>query len=206
MVDMSFNKMLVSATLAGVLAFPGTARAHCDTLDGPVVKAAQRALATGNVTPALIWVEPAAEAEVRDVFTRTMAVRQLNAAARELADRYFHETVVRLHRAGEGEPFSGVEPAGYDVGPAIPAADRALESASLSALAGMLSAEIDVTLQKHFSEVLAARAAMTEGDVRSGRAYVKAYVEFMHYVERLHDAATSEVHGLHDGDAVDPRK
>ena len=47
---------------------------------------------------------------------------------------------------------------------------------------------------------------MTEGDVRSGRAYVKAYVEFMHYVERLHEAATAEVHGLHDGDAVEPQR
>jgi uncharacterized protein DUF6448 len=188
------------STLLFVLALPATARAHCDTLDGPVVKAAQRALATGNVTPALIWVQPAAEAEVRDVFTRTMAVRQLSAAARELADRYFYETVVRLHRAGEGEPFTGIEPAGYDVGPAIPAADRALESASLDALTRMLTADIDVTLRTHFDEVLAARAAMTDGDVPSGRAYVKVYVEFMHYVERLHEAATSEVHGLHDRD------
>jgi hypothetical protein len=104
--------------------FPGSAAAHCDTMDGPVVKAAQRALATRNVTFVLIWVEPAAEAEVRDAFRRTLQVRTLNATARELADRYFFETVVRLHRGSEGEPFDGIKPSGYDVGPAVVAPRR----------------------------------------------------------------------------------
>ena len=205
MVVMSFNKTFVSAALVYVLAVPATASAHCDTIDGPVVKAAQRALATGNVAAALIWVEPAAEAELRDAFSRTMEVRRLDAAARELADRYFYETLVRLHRAGEGEPFTGIEPAATNVGPVIPAADRAIASGALDPLTRMLTTEINLTLRTHFNKVLAARAAMTEGDVPSGRTYVKAYIEFMHDVERLHEAATSEGYGLHNSDAADRR-
>lgn len=112
---------------------------------------------------------------------------------------------MRLHRAGEGEPVTGIEPAGTDVGPVIPAADRAIASGALDPLTRMLTTEITLTLRKQFTEVLAARAAMTEGDVPSGRAYVKAYIEFMHDVERLHEAATSEGHGLHDSDAADRR-
>ena len=180
--------------------FPGSAAAHCDTMDGPVVKAAQRALATRNVTLVLIWVEPAAEAEVRDAFSRTLQVRTLSASARELADRYFYETVVRLHRASEGEPFDGIKPSGYDVGPAVVAADRALDSASLHALTTMLFTDLGTGLRKHFEEALAARAAMKDDDLTSGRSYVKAYVEFMHYVERLHDAATAEIRGHHQAD------
>ena len=191
---------IAASTFALWVFFPITASAHCDTMDGPVVKAAERALTTGNVTPVLIWVEPTAEAEVRDVFTRTLQVRSLGAAARELADRYFYETVVRLHRAGEGEPFDGIKPSGYDVGPAIPAADRALDSASPDALMRMLSAVVDTGLRRYFDEARAARAAMNDEDVVSGRAYVKAYVEFMHYVERLHDAATTDVEGHHGTD------
>lgn len=190
----------VAATFAVSLLCSGSAVAHCDTMDGPAVKAAQRALATGNVTPVLIWVEPAAEPEVRDAFTRTLQVRTLNAAARELADQYFYETVVRLHRAGEGESFEGIKPSGYDVGPMIPAADRALDFASPDALMRMLSADLDNGLRKYFDEALAARAAMKDNDVVSGRAYVKAYVEFMHYVERLHDAITTDVVGHHGTD------
>src|SRR5512147_2580967 len=87
-----------------VLAFiVDRASAHCDGMDGPVVKAAQKALAAGNVNLALIWVQPGDEGEVRKVFQRTLAVRRLNPEARELADTYFFETLVRLHRSGEGE-------------------------------------------------------------------------------------------------------
>lgn len=190
-----------TAAFAVALLWPGPTFAHCDTMDGPVVKAAQHALATGNVTPVLIWVDPASEAEVRDALTRALEVRTLSAPARELADMYFFEAVVRLHRASEGEPFDGIRPSGYDVGPAIPAADRALDSASPDALMRMLSADMNATLQKYFNEALAARAAMTDDDVVSGRAYVKAYVEYMHYVERLHAATTTAVSG-HEEDRV----
>jgi hypothetical protein len=184
--------------------FTTTASAHCDTMDGPVVKAAERALMTGIVTPVLIWVQPTAEEEVRDAFARTLQVRSLSTAARELADQYFYETIVRLHRAGEGEPFDGIKPSGYDVGPVIPMADLALESGSLDALTQMLSSDLNTALRTYFDRTLAARTATKEGDVTSGRAYVKAYVEFMHYVEQLHDRITSDEE-LHEAEAHEIR-
>jgi len=103
-------------------------------MDGPVVKAAQRALASADVNPVLIWVQSKDEGEVRDAFAKTIAVRKLNPDAQELADLYFFETVVRIHRAGEGEPYTGLKPAGRDLGPAIPAADKALEDGSVGLL------------------------------------------------------------------------
>ena len=81
---------------------------HCDSMDGPVVKAAQRALATGEVNHALIWVQAQGEAEVRAAFTKALAVRKLSPDAKDLADLYFFETLVRVHRAGEGEPYTGL--------------------------------------------------------------------------------------------------
>lgn len=65
------------------------ALAHCDTLDGPVIADARQALAQGDVSPVLKWTMPAHEQEVRDSFLRTLAVRELGAGARELADTYF---------------------------------------------------------------------------------------------------------------------
>lgn len=112
----------------------GTALAHCDGLDGPVVKAAEKALQTGNVNLVLIWVQQKDEPEVKAVFEQALAVRTLSPQSRELADRHFFETLVRLHRAGEGAPYTGLKPAGRDLGPAIPAADRALETGSMGAL------------------------------------------------------------------------
>ncbi len=103
--------------------------AHCDTLDGPVVKTARAALEKGDVTPILKWVKKENEAEIEALFRKTLTVRSKGKEAQEIADMYFLETLVRLHRAGEGEPYTGLKPAGV-VDPAVAEADRALEAGS----------------------------------------------------------------------------
>ena len=117
---------------------PYTAHAHCDGLDGPVVKAAQNALAEGNVNLVLIWVPKDDEAEIKRAFEKTVAVRKLNPEARELIDLYFFETLVRIHRAAEGAAYTGLKPAGRDLGPAIPAADKALETGNVDPVVKLL--------------------------------------------------------------------
>lgn len=154
--------------------------AHCDGLDGPVVQAARTALDRGDARPALIWIQPGDEAELRTAFATTLAVRKLGPEAREMADRSFFETLVRLHRAGEGAPYTGLKPAGRDLGPAIPAADRAIAERSLDPVAKLLAAN----LRERFDRVLRARG-FPSTDVEAGRRYVQAYVEFMHFVEAL---------------------
>src|SRR3990172_9984859 len=93
-------------TLGVILLFPNSAMAHCDGMDGPVVKAAQKALASGDVNLVLIWVQKEDEKEIREAFDRTLEVRKLSAEAKELADMYFFETLVRVHRIGEGAPYT----------------------------------------------------------------------------------------------------
>lgn len=181
--------------LVGVLLFvPTFALAHCDGMDGPVVKAAQKALQTGDVNLVLIWVQKNDEAEIRKAFAETMSVRKLGPEARALADRYFFETLVRLHRAGEGAPYTGLKPAGRDLGPAIPAADKALENRNLEPLLKLISSASEKGLREHFQLTLETAGFKTE-NVEAGRAYVKAYVEFVHYVERLYESATKPVSG-----------
>src|SRR5664279_1910712 len=124
-----------------LLMMPTKVFGHCDGMDGPVVQAAQRALARGDVNLVLIWVQANDEAEIRKVFAKTMAVRKLNAEARELADLYFFERLVRIHRAGEGAPYTGLKPAGRDLGPAIPAADKAIETGAVEPLVKLITSE-----------------------------------------------------------------
>lgn len=179
----------VLAAAVSLLLVPAAAQAHCDTMNGPVVAAGQQALARADLRPALIWIDASDESELRQVFAQAVEVRALGAQARELADRYFLETLVRLHRASEGEPFNGIEDASGDLGPMIPAVDNALHARSLEGVTRLLSPSLDLNLRTRFDEVLEKRAAMREDDLASGRAYVRAYVEFMHYVERLYAAA-----------------
>lgn len=168
--------------------------AHCDGLDGPVVKAAQKALATNNVNLVLIWVQKESEPEMKAVFQQTMAVRKLSPESKALADRNLFETLVRLHRAGEGAPYTGLKPAGRDLGPAIPAADRAIETGETAALEALLIKNLRVGLQDAFGRVQA-KKNYDVNDVAAGREYVKAYVEYIHFVERLHEATTTPVAG-----------
>jgi len=175
----------IAGLLALTLAVPQRALAHCDGMDGPVVKAAQKALATGNVNLVLTWIQIQDEPEIRKAFTETLAVRKFNPAARELADRYFFETLVRVHRAGEGQPYTGLKPAGRDLGPAIPAADKAVEDGSVDPLASTIAAAAGNGIRERFKQV-AARKSYANDDVAAGREYVSAYVEFVHYVEALH--------------------
>lgn len=188
------NLLAALAAVALLLFGADYAFAHCDGLDGPVVKAAQRALESGNVNFALIWVREADEAELKTVFRQTLAVRKMNADSKALADRHFFETLVRLHRGGEGAPYTGLKPAGRDLGPAIPAADRALETGNAAALEAMLVEDLRRELAHVFSGVQAKQKYAVD-DVAAGRDFVKAYVEYVHYVERLHEAIANPAAG-----------
>lgn len=168
--------------------------AHCDGLDGPVVTAAKKALETSNINLVLIWVQKKDETEIKKAFQRTLAVRKLNPEAKELADMYFFETLVRVHRAGEGAPYTGLKPAGRDLGPAIPAADKAIVDGKLEPLYKLLTDKIHDGLNEKFKDVMA-KKNFKKDDVEGGRKYIETYVIFIHYVEELYEAAKKAVHG-----------
>jgi hypothetical protein len=124
-------------------------------------------------------------------------VRELSPQAKELADRFFFETLVRVHRAGEGAPFTGLKPAGRDLGPAIPAADEAVRVGSVDPVRQLLMDAMQQRLREEFSQVIAARSFKAD-DLAAGRAYIKAYVEFIHFVERLYESTMQAPHGHFD--------
>ncbi len=173
--------------LALALAGPRPARAHCDTVDGPVVAAARSALSRGDLTPVLKWIPASSEPAIRAAFSRTLKVRGAGAEARELADTWFFETVVRVHRAGEGEPYTGLKPAGTPLDPAVAAADAALEKGSRDELVRELTDEIAARIRQRFTRAAQARKS-ADTSVAAGREYVAAYVDLMHYLEQLDQA------------------
>jgi Family of unknown function (DUF6448) len=180
--------------IALAIASSPRASAHCDGLDGPVVQAARKALETGEVNLVLIWVQKPDEGEIKRAFDHAQAVRKLSAEARELADRYFFETLVRIHRAGEGAPFTGLKPAGRDLGPAIPAADNALRDGNADGVLKLLTDSLERGVREHFERARVAKD-FDKNDLDAGRNFVKAYVEYIHCVEALYRQATSPVHG-----------
>jgi len=187
-------RIIAPFALVAALLLSTPAAAHCDGLDGPVVAAAHKALESGDPNPVLIWVQPKDEPEVRRAFTQALAVRKLDTQAREMADRYFFETLVRVHRAGEGAPYTGLKPAGRDLGPAIPLADKAVASGSEKDLAAFAANEVERGIHDKFAD-LQRKRNFAPDDLEAGRQYVASYVSFVHYVEGLHEAAVSGASG-----------
>ena len=176
----------------------GSALAHCDTMDGPVVILAKKALEKGDVTLVLPWVAKEKEGEIREAFDLTSAVRGRGAKEKELADRYFFETLVRVHREAEGAPFTGLKPAGLDLGPAIPAADKALETGNPKPMLALIEEKIHEGIHRYYVEAMERKKHAGES-MEAGREYVQAYVPYLHFVERLYvDATTPIAHGAGD--------
>jgi hypothetical protein len=192
-------KYWISAGLLMVATFvslvPSRVWAHCDSLEGPVVQDARKALAKGDPTAVLKWVNQEHENEIRLAFKQTMAARAKGDVAKALAERFFFETLVRIHRAGEGEGFTGLKPAA-DIDPGIASADKALQSGSANELAKHMSAAVTEGIQKRFAVALE-KKKHAPGSVEAGREYVAAYVDYIHFVESVNRLASHGVSQLH---------
>ena len=191
---MTFSLSVVSI----VLLYASIALAHCDTMNGPIIPEAKAALEKGDVTPILQWVSENDEAEVRTAFSQAIAVRSLGPQAKDLAARYFLETLIRLHRAGEGAPYNGLKD--EPVEPIVAMADKALADANSDEMIKELSAHMAEAIQAKFNKVLAARVDRYK-NVDAGREYVEAYVTYVHYVEGIHSAMLSAGGHQHAGAA-----
>ena len=179
----------------------GTVFAHCDTTAGPVIPEAKAALAQGDVTPILKWIKPDNEAEIKAAFTKAVAVRTNGPAAQELADQYFLETLVRLHRAGEGAPYTGIKDG--PVEPIVALADGALDSGSADEMIQKITGHVAGAIREKFETALEARKHQND-NVDAGREFVEAYVTYMHYVEGIHTAVMSAGGHAHEGSGENP--
>lgn len=167
---------------------------HCDSLDGPVVVAARRALEQGSVELVLPFVPADGEAEVTAAFEQTMAVRGESAQVAAVADRWFFENVVRIHRAGEGAPYTGLKPAGLSEGPVIPVAEKAIETGSADELIRTLADIVAEQVKERLEHALALKSAADRG-VADAREYVEAMLGLQVWSQKLYLAALASAHG-----------
>ena len=160
---------------------------HCDSLDGPVVKAATDALVIEDVERVLPFVYKEGETELRDAFDLALKARTQGPEAREVADRFFFETAVRIHRAGEGAPYTGVQPAGLDVGPVIPLAERAINEGSPQRLIEFFIEEVQAEIASRFEYMLEAKGHRNEG-TDEARKYVSTTLGLQVWSHNLYGA------------------
>lgn len=165
--------------------------AHCDTMDGPLIKDARLAIGQNNVNYVLKWVGPENEAEVTGVYNLMMKIRELGPEAKDISEKYFFETVVRIHRSGEGVPFTGVKASGTPIDEKVLAADKSIEIGNLSPLKDMVPKVILPELIKRFDKVMSLKN-FDVNNVPAGREYIEAYVQFFKFAEGEEEGHANE--------------
>lgn len=174
------SSLLIALTL--VVSIPTMASAHCDTMDGPTISDAKKAIESNNVNYALKWVTPENEKEISKIFDLTMKVRNFSPEAKELSDNYLFENLVRIHRAAEGAPFTGVKPSGTPIDEKVLAADKSIEVGNLSPIEGLIEKDKIPELKERFEKVMSLKN-FDINDVKAGREYIEAYVSYFKFAE-----------------------
>ncbi len=188
-----FGQIILPVFLAALFfCAPEGAFAHYDTLDGPVVADARLSLEQADITPALKWVRKEAEAELKAAFDKAIAERSKGEQEKLASDKEFFEALVKLHRQGEGASFTGLKPAGTDLGPAVVGADKALENGSADNLVQLLTEEVNKGVRERFNNTFEKKKRSAES-VEAGRLFVEAYIDFVHYVEGLYLNAQGKI-------------
>lgn len=183
---LSHTKKLYASFLTILLVFGFTinSRAHCDRVNGPVAVAAQEALETGDISKVLIWVGEQQTEELKSKFKQSLEVYNKGEESQQLAERYFMETTVRLHREAEGMPFTGLksaQPSSKD----IQTAEAALDSGDIDPVTNLLAQEIQKKTSELFANAMEAQKKK-EDNIEAGREWVDAYVKYIVYVHSLY--------------------
>jgi hypothetical protein len=164
-------------------------------MDGPVLKAAMKALDSGDVRVILPFVPEEDEAQVAEAFEKVTKVRAQSPEAKDVADKHFFETVVRIHRAGEGAPFTGLKPAGLGHGPVVPVAEKAIEDGSAEGLVKLLTDTVKEQIRERFEHVMRLKEEASGKGIKEMRESVEAMLGLEVYSHKLYECPHAQPHG-----------
>ncbi|WP_026451577.1 DUF6448 family protein [Aequorivita capsosiphonis] len=176
----NFRSLLLAFTfmLASISGF-----AHCDSYDGPVIKDALKALDQNNVQLVLKWIEPQQEKEIISLFNKTYSLKNGDQEVYSIVEKHFFENLVRLHRETEGEPYTGLKPAG-SMTPLVAMADNSIAKDNVEEVITTVTTHLEQVLRERYAKV-AELSKTKDNSVAQGRAYVEAYVQYTHTLEAL---------------------
>ena len=160
------------------------AQAHCDSYDGPVIQEAIKALEVNDANLVLKWVDKDQEQEIIALFNKTYKLRSGDKEVYAIVEKYFLETLVRLHRETEGAPYTGLKPAGTTE-QIVQLSDHALESKDIDGFLKQLNKHIEKVIREKYLKVISSEKVKNES-IEKGREYVKAYVDYTHTLEVIH--------------------
>lgn len=182
----NFQTILSIVFVLGLMLFSSfSASAHCDSYDGPVIKDAIKAFETNNVELVLKWITEEQEQEIIPLFKKTYQLKNGDKEVYTIVEKHFFETLVRLHRETEGEPYTGLKPAGTTK-KIIQMTDTALKEGNVENFLVKLNIHMDKVVREKYEKV-AELEKVKDNSTKQDRAFVEAYVDYTHTVEAMHD-------------------
>lgn len=180
-----------------LLFFSQATFAHCDSYDGPVIKDAVKALKTNDVNLVFKWLKKDQEQEITALFNKTYSLKNGDKEVYEIVEKHFFETLVRLHREMEGAPYTGLKPAG-STKQIIQMTDEAIKVGNVDEFLSKFNKHIEKVVREKYQEVMELDKVKNES-VEKGRAFVKAYVNYTHSIEAIHDVLkhNTDAHASH---------
>lgn len=157
--------------------------AHCDSYDGPVIQDAFKSLEKEDVSFVMKWIETKHEAEITNLFNKTVRLKSGDAEIYSIVEKHFLETLVRFHRETEGAPYTGLKPAGTTA-PIVQMADNSIIHQDVKTLLTNLNHHIEAVIKEKYEKVVAL-SRVKDNSVAEGRAYVEAYVDYTHTLEGI---------------------
>lgn len=173
------QRLILILSLIIFMGIPQFASAHCDSYDGPVIKDALRALDQNKVELVLKWIEPKYEKMIIEKFDQTIKLRKTD----KNIETNFLETLVRVHREGEGAEYTGLKPAG-SMTPMVEMADNSLDVKEVESVIKAVNEHLEELLREKFTTAIKL-SETKDNSVEQGRAYVEAYVQYTHTLEAI---------------------
>ena len=184
--------LIIAFICLGVLvSAPAIIYAHTETLESPMIKDAQVALDSANVTPVLKWVKKERETEIKTAFKKALTERIKDPNITKRADMDFFETLVRIYHEGEGTGYAKLKPGWAQMNNAVILAREAFYKGSPEELLSVIGNDVAAGLRRRYVDVMEKRARANDS-IEAGREFVESWAEFVHYAERLYNDARAK--------------
>ena len=152
--------------------------------NGPVRKAAEMALVTGDADYVLLWVLKESENTLKNLLEKTCCERNSQKYVQNNSPDWYFETVNRLFERSWKTDFSGRDSGGFDENPIVRMVQRAIESGEINELCRIVPQPERDDLMQRFIDLIHKRNYDLH-NLAAGRAYVSAFLDFTGRVHNL---------------------